>query len=221
MEQRVCWICGAGDFTPRLFVPAAGDMVVAADGGLAYLARAGVVPDHILGDFDSLGRRPDGANVTAYPPEKDDTDMLLAVKYGLARGCRRFYLYGGLGGRLSHTLANLQVLRFLARQGACGILVDSESVVTVFARGRLRFAPGCGGVLSVFACGGAAEGVSIRGMKYNVERVSLSPDYPLGTSNEFTGASGEIEVETGTLAVVWEHETSDFRQMTFEPADGV
>ncbi len=90
MEERACWICGAGDFTPRLLAPAAGDVVVAADGGLAYLDGAGIVPNQILGDFDSLGRQPKGANVTAYPPEKDDTDMLLAVKYGLACGCRRF-----------------------------------------------------------------------------------------------------------------------------------
>ena len=88
MEERACWICGAGDFTPRLLAPAAGDVVVAADGGLAYLDGAGIVPNQILGDFDSLGRQPKGANVTAYPPEKDDTDMLLAVKYGLAAGCR-------------------------------------------------------------------------------------------------------------------------------------
>ena len=157
MEERACWICGAGDFTPRLLVPAAGDVVVAADGGLAYLDGAGIVPNQILGDFDSLGRQPKGANVTAYPPEKDDTDMLLAVKYGLACGCRRFYLYGGLGGRLSHTLANLQVLRFLADQGAWGALVDGGSIITVFAPGRLSFAPGCAGMLSLFACGGAAE----------------------------------------------------------------
>ena len=159
--------------------------------------------------------------MTAYPPEKDDTDMLLAVKYGLACGCRRFYLYGGLGGRLSHTLANLQVLRFLADQGAWGALVDGGSIITVFARGRLSFAPGCTGMLSLFACGGAAEGVSIRGMKYNAECISLLPDYPLGTSNAFTAEAGEIVVETGALAVVWEHEASDFRQMTFMPADGI
>ena len=49
MEERACWICGAGDFTPRLLAPAAGDVVVAADGGLAYLDRAGIVPNQILG----------------------------------------------------------------------------------------------------------------------------------------------------------------------------
>ena len=76
-------------------------------------------------------------------------------------------------------------------------------------------------MLSLFACGGAAEGVSIRGMKYNAECISLLPDYPLGTSNAFTAEAGEIVVETGALAVVWEHEASDFRQMTFMPADGI
>ena len=58
-------------------------------------------------------------------------------------------------------------------------------------------------------------------MKYNAECISLLPDYPLGTSNAFTAEAGEIVVETGALAVVWEHEASDFRQMTFMPADGI
>ncbi len=101
MEEKSLLDLRRGDFTPRLLAPAAGDVVVAADGGLAYLDGRASSRIRFLGIFDSLGRQPKGANVTAYPPEKDDTDMLLAVKYGLACGCRRFYLYGGLGGRLS------------------------------------------------------------------------------------------------------------------------
>lgn len=215
MAHKRCWICGAGEFTSRLLLPGSEDLVVAADGGLEYLRKLKIKPHFCLGDFDSLGYRPEGENVAAYPPEKDDTDMLLAVKYGLARGCDLFYIYGGLGGRLSHTLANLQVLRYLCEQGCHGFLADEASIVTLVENGTVQFDASCAGMLSVFAFGGAARGVGIRGLKYTVEDVQLSPDYPLGVSNEFIGAAASVSVKAGALALVWEHEDADFEKITF------
>lgn len=217
VHKKRCWICGAGEFTSRLLAPRPGDLVVAADGGLEYLRRLHVLPQHILGDFDSLGYRPEGENVSAYPPEKDDTDMLLAVKYGLENGCGSFLIYGGLGGRLSHTMANLQVLRFLCQRGCRGLLIDGGSIVTMIQNERLCFAQTCEGMLSVFAQGGAALGVSIRGLKYPLEDGTLMPDYPLGTSNEFCGEDAQVEVRDGALLLVWESTRSDFSLMRWQP----
>ena len=215
MNRRRCWICGAGEFTERLLAPRPGDLVIAADGGLEPLKRLRILPQYILGDFDSLGYRPMGNNVAAYPPEKDDTDMLLAVKCGLENGCGNFLLYGGLGGRLSHTMANLQVLRFLCRQGCHGILVGEDSIVTMICNEAIRFAEPCRGMLSVFAQGGAAEGVTIRDLKYPVENACFLPDHPLGVSNEFIGEEAEISVKNGALLLIWEHRESDFCLMRY------
>lgn len=214
--QRKCWICGAGEFTARLFSPAQEDLVIAADGGLAYLKELQITPDFILGDFDSLGYQPVGDAVRSYPPEKDDTDMLLAVKYGLSQGCDTFYIYGGLGGRLSHTVANLQVLRFLCEQNCHGILVDEKTVLTVIDKESICFSAGAKGYLSVFSQGETASGVTIRHMKYNVENACLTGNYPLGTSNEFVGDTAEISVRDGVLLLVWEDEESDFRKISFQ-----
>ena len=215
MDRRRCWVCGAGDFSSRLLVPQRDDLVVAADGGLAHLKQMHILPQHILGDFDSLGFQPEGRDVAAYPPEKDDTDMLLAVKYGLESGYDTFLLYGSLGGRLSHTVANLQVLRFLCEQGCHGFLVDGGSIVTMIRNESVAFSASCAGMLSVFAQGGAAEGVTIRNLKYNVEDARLTPDYALGVSNEFVGEEAEITVRDGALLLIWEDETSDFSKLHF------
>ncbi|PWL56319.1 MAG: thiamine diphosphokinase, partial [Clostridiales bacterium] len=79
--EPVCYIVGAGECGGLNFSKTTGDLVIAADGGLTYLEREGIAPDLVLGDFDSLeGDRPSG-NVLAYPSEKDETDMFLAVRY--------------------------------------------------------------------------------------------------------------------------------------------
>ena len=103
--MNTCIIFGAAEFD-RLAEPIClGDFVIAADGGLRHTKKLSILPDEILGDFDSLGYVPDTGVV--YPVEKDDTDTMLAVRRGLELGFRRFVIYGGLEGRrLDHTVAN-------------------------------------------------------------------------------------------------------------------
>ena len=116
--MKRCFIFAAGTFYGLREAPRAGDVTIAADAGLHNCRSAGIEPELVIGDFDSMEQPPRGGCVVA-PVEKDDTDTMLAVREGLARGCGEFYLYGGTGGvRLDHTLANLQTLAFLRRHGA-------------------------------------------------------------------------------------------------------
>lgn len=187
-----------------LALPLTGEeLVIAADGGLAHTRKLGIVPDVILGDFDSLGYTPEGANV--FPVEKDDTDAMLAVRRGLAEGCALFFLYGSLDGpRLDHTVANFQTLQFLADHGAKGYLVGNDTVVTVVKNDTLRFSQDAKGTVSVFCLGPDAKGVTLRGLYYPLENGTLTPGFPLGVSNHFTGEPAEISVQDGSLLVIWE-----------------
>lgn len=85
----------------------AGAYVIAADGGLDHTRQLGIVPDVVVGDFDSLEGRPPRTDVRtiALPALKDDPDMLSALKVGWSAGCREFHVYGGLGGRIDHTIS--------------------------------------------------------------------------------------------------------------------
>ena len=162
------------------------DFIIAADGGLAHTEKLGIAPNEILGDFDSLGHVPEGANV--FPVEKDDTDAMLAVRQGLGLGCKEFVLYGSLDGpRLDHTVANFQTLQYLADHGASGYLVGKEYLVTVVKDGSLCFPAGAEGTVSVFCMGADAEGVTLEGLYYPLEKGTLSAGFPLGVSNHFTG----------------------------------
>lgn len=200
-----CYIFGAGPFYGLDRAPTPDDLILAADGGYAHCLRAGLRPALVLGDLDSLATLPQGVPVQSFPPEKDDTDTMLAVKLGLERGYRSFHLYGGTGGRLDHTLANLQVLVYLAQRGAEGFLHDEGFVFTaVRGPGSLCLPAREDGLFSVFCLGADAEGVSIVGAKYGLDRVTLSSAVPLGVSNQFQGAEVVVSLERGCLLVGWE-----------------
>ena len=198
-----CVIFCAAEFRSLLEPLGLGDHVIAADGGMKHTEKLGISPDDILGDFDSLGYIPSDSRV--FPVEKDDTDAMLAVRRGLQLGCREFILYGSLDGpRLDHTIANFQTLQFLSDHGAFGYLAGNEYLVTVVKNGALRFPAGREGTVSVFCLGADAEGVTLKGLYYPLDRGTLTAGFPLGVSNHFTGEAAEISVEKGSLLVLWD-----------------
>ena len=198
-----CIIFGAAGLA-RLIAPIEeSDLTIAADGGLRYFDALGRKPDVIIGDFDSLGFVPQDAQV--FPVEKDDTDLMLAIRHGLSKGFREFHLYGALdGSRLDHTVANFQALAFLRSHGAHGYLIGKQYLITVIQNETVQFPASCEGILSVFCMGSDASGVSIRRLKYVIEDAMLSSTYPLGVSNHFIGTQAEISVKNGMLLLLWD-----------------
>lgn len=200
-----CVIFCAAEFDALARPLAEDDFVIAADGGLRHTEKMGIVPQEILGDFDSLGYTPTGANV--FPVEKDDTDAMLAVRRGLELGYREFVLYGSVdGSRLDHTVANFQTLQFLADRGAVGYLVGKDFLITVVKDGAIAFPAGCRGTVSVFCLGSDASGVTLEGLYYPLKNGTLTAGFPLGVSNHFTGEPARIAVGQGSLLVLWQRE---------------
>lgn len=206
---KTCYIFGAGEYG-NLPCPAVGpdDLVIAADGGFTWLTGHGLTPQVAVGDFDSLGYVPEGLEVLRHPPEKDDTDMALAVEAALTQGCTRFFLYGGLGGRLDHSVANFHILAHLAHLGYGAFLVGPQTCATAIAGGRLTFSASHRGMISVFSWGGNASGVTLTGLKYPLTDGTLTCDRALGISNEFLGQTAEVSLRQGTLLIMWQ-QTAD------------
>lgn len=199
-KPPVCYIiCALPQNHP--FSPAPGDLVIAADGGYAHMG--GIKPDLVVGDFDSLGYVPADEQVVRHPAEKDDTDTMLAARIGVERGYRAFMLLGGVGGRLDHTLANIQTLAFLRENGARAALIGEGETIVFLQNESLSLRAGLSGIVSVFSYGAVAYGVYERGLAYALTDATLTDTNPLGVSNAFTGEPADISVREGRLVVLY------------------
>ncbi|MCL2812818.1 MAG: thiamine diphosphokinase [Clostridia bacterium] len=201
--NAICYIFGAGDHAGGHIMPNAHDLVIAADGGYAHIQKHHLPIHMIIGDFDSLIDPPEDVPLLRLPKEKDDTDMAAAISHGLGAGYSMFCIYGGCGGRIEHTLANIQLLACLAQQGARGFLFDGENVITAIHNSSITFPSNATGYISAFAHSEAAIGVWEKGLKYPLSDATLHNTHPLGVSNEFIGQASEISVREGTLIVIF------------------
>ena len=201
----ICYIVGAGEDYGLDFVPRAEDLVIAADGGYRALQRAGLHPDLVVGDFDSLGAAPDEKQVVTLPKVKDVTDTWAAIRLGEERGYREFRLYGCTGGRIEHTLANLQTVADVTAKGEiCRVYYKNLVVFGISGGTTLEFGPEKHGFVSLFAHTDRCTGVTLRGLKYTLEDGELGNCFPLGVSNEFLGVPSSVTIGTGVAILVLE-----------------
>ena len=184
----------------RAYQPQEEDLVLCADAGWKKAMDAGVTPNLVIGDFDSA-HEPQGILTRCHPVMKDDTDTMLCVREGLKRGYERFLIIGGFGGRLDHTLANLQTLAFAACRGAQVEMADGVTWATVVRNGEVCI-PRRAGKLSLFSMGDRCDGVTIRGALYNLENGSITNQFPIGVSNEFAADEVVVSVRKGLLLIL-------------------
>ena len=201
MKKR-CFIVSGGDFSqaPR---PLPGDFVIACDRGYTYCELLGRVPDLMISDFDSYDGPVDTAVPLAeFPPEKDDTDTMLAIRWALENHFDEIRMYCALGGRLDHTYANMQSLVFARKHGIQAGIYSPDEIILAVQNEKISLPRREGWSLSVFAADTACSGVTLRGTKYLLENAELIPSFPLGVSNQWTAPEAEISVQEGVLLVI-------------------
>lgn len=179
------------------------DVVICADGGYRHALAWGIEPQWLVGDFDSNRLPVEHPNVIRVKPEKDDTDMELAVRKGIQLGCQEFVIYGALGGRLDHTIANLQMLSVLLNQGIKATIRDEQNELFLLNPGTVVLNQNDFPYVSLFSFSERCEGITLVGMKYPLENAVLTNQSAgLGVSNEILESSATISFRSGTLIVI-------------------
>ena len=227
--MKKCYIVGAGEMYGSIS-PCEDDLVIAADGGLEHLLKLGLIPDVIVGDFDSVSEKVfqkygnlseditrvkqsaekqsfvtllgKNVEVFSYPVMKDETDMQLAYQIGASRGYTSFELYGGVGGREDHTFANYCLLLRAKNDKNNAVLLGNKSKTFIIQNEKISVFGREGATASVFSFGGTAHGVSVLGLKYEARNITINPHCSLGVSNSFLASGkGEISVDDGALLI--------------------
>ncbi len=201
--MKTCYIFGALNTKTADFNPTEQDLIITADAGYKTALELNFKPDLVVGDFDSLGSIPENETIIKHPKEKDDTDTLLAVKLGLERGYKIFKIYGVLGGRLDQTIASIQTAEYIAENGGIAMIYDGNVTVTAIKDAALEFPQTMKGIVSVFTLCNEAKGVDLTGLYYPLTNATLTPNVPLGVSNEFIGKKSKISVKNGLLTIIY------------------
>ena len=178
------------------------DFIVCCDSGLNHMESLGLVPDLIIGDFDSHVNPMSETETIVLPVEKDDTDTVYAAKECMRRGFEDFLLIGAIGNRLDHTLGNVALLLMLHHNGKKAVIADDYSEMQIVSDRPVliedRYA-----YFSLLAVSGPAGKVTIEDAKYTLRDAVIPCDYPYGVSNEvLPGKTARVTVGEGELLLI-------------------
>ncbi|MEF3693954.1 MAG: thiamine diphosphokinase [Candidatus Cloacimonadota bacterium] len=179
------------------------DCLIAVDGGLELLNSLGRKPDLVIGDFDSLdpGHIPEGVLVQSFAPEKNETDMELALAWAVNQGYREIIICNDLGGRFDHALGLLQNLELFS-SAENSIRIESANQVLFMLKQQNLLSYPKGSLLSLLARSPEAKILNSTGLYYPLEGLTLQPELSRGISNYFTADKAYIELLSGTLLAV-------------------
>ncbi|MEA2059817.1 MAG: thiamine diphosphokinase [Thermodesulfobacteriota bacterium] len=187
-------------------VLARADRIVCADGGTGYLAEKEIIPDMVIGDFDSIKDnalafiQKNRIPVLKYPVKKDASDTELAVLWAMENRASEIIMMGTTGTRLDHTLANLFLMKKIALRGIrCRTIDDHNEIFPVLDTLTLKGKPG--ELLSIIPAGEKVEGVTLTGVEYPLENAEISMGSSLGISNCFIRETAVIKIKKGFLLV--------------------
>lgn len=200
--RKKCFIISGGDYSPIENISDT-QFVIACDKGYEYAKKASVKPDLIIGDFDSYeGKLDKRIPVQKYKPEKDDTDTMIAINYAIDHGFNEITLCCALGGRLDHTLGNIQAASYAALKGLKVIMPSSNDTLYFISNTSIELEKKENHSLSIFALTEKADGVNATGVKYPLKDAIFYNHSTLGVSNEWTDDKACISVGNGVLLVV-------------------
>lgn len=214
MNMNTVLICGGeinDEFARKCLKKINPEWIVGVDKGLEFCYRNQIVPNWILGDFDSISpeiiewyKKQEEIPIKQYKPEKDDTDTRLGIELAMKLDSDKIFLLGATGGRLDHYMGNLQSLLILAKEEKEGWILDEQNAITVRKAGKIGITKKeqFGKYVSFFSMGDEVTGLSLRGFKYPLNQYTLKNSDGLAVSNEILEDEAEIEFKTGELMIV-------------------
>lgn len=186
--------------------------VIAVDKGIETCNKIGIVPDVIVGDFDSankvtvgvyrkMAKKMHSIQFVDLDTHKDFTDTHVAIMHAIEEGATDIYISGATGTRLDHTMANIGLLKECADKGVNAYIEDDHNVITMIntSAGISRISGY--DYISFIPYGGSVSGVTLKGFEYIVEDYTFEIGDSRGVSNRITSENARIEFDEGYMIV--------------------
>lgn len=182
------------------------NILICTDGGYDIALKYNLLPDLLLGDFDSItSDLPEDIPIQRFNPVKDFTDLELALKKAHDIGASNVKILGGIGGRLDHTVANLQILAGYAPKFRSLIIKDGRNTCSAYIGNpnkTITIPRESDSYLSLFSLSEKCTELNVKGVKYPLTNHTLTNTFPLGVSNEFTEKEAVLSFENGILLLI-------------------
>lgn len=179
------------------------DYIIACDGGLDTVAKLELKPDLIIGDFDSVEYKLldifNDIEKLEYNPEKDFTDLELTFEHCKKLEASEIVVFGTIGGRIDHTLANIGLLERYSVDGQDIKYFDSRN--ELFVTSKSIAVKKSKKYFSVLPLTNDTV-ISIKGTKYKLDKTKLEMNKTLTISNEIDDNFAILEIYSGRLLVI-------------------
>ncbi|GAA0802635.1 thiamine diphosphokinase [Clostridium sp. AF19-22AC] len=213
MSKRTVIVSGGlleEDFVVDILKDEETEFIIGVDSGLSFLYEHGILPDYIVGDFDSAPeeiityyKEETKVPVREFNPIKDASDTEIALRLCLDLRRQNILILGGTGTRLDHAWANVQTLKIALDAGADARIVDRHNQIRLLDRDFvLKKEEAFGPYFSVFPLDGTVENFCLKGAKYPLNHHALTPFDSLCVSNEIAGDEVEITFPFGVVVLM-------------------
>lgn len=197
-------------FAEKVLKENEGACIIGVDRGVNYLYRHQIIPQYIVGDFDSIDseiieyyRTETNVPIREYNPIKDASDTEIAIRLGVTLGSKEIIVLGATGGRVDHLWANIQTLAVACKAGVKAYILDKRDKIWVTDEPcELRKSEAYGPYLSVFSLNGEVYDFNLRGTRWPLIHHTLKPCDSLTVSNQFQEDKVQIDFPDGLLVIM-------------------
>lgn len=184
------------------------DYLICADGGANHLYNLNLVPDYILGDLDSINKpmisyyKEKGTKFKEFPKRKDETDTQLCIHLAKELGVSEIHLVGALGGRIDHTIANINLMYYIRELGIKPVIKNSSEDIYIAKDEEIKIKGNCKDTISILPIKGDAKGITLKDLEYPLNNATIKYGDPIGISNVMKRDRFTVKIDNGSVVII-------------------
>jgi len=184
------------------------DCIICSDGGANHAYNMNIVPNYIIGDLDSINKniidyyKSKNVEFEKFPTKKDETDTELCIELSSKLKAKEIHLIGALGGRIDHTIANINLLYYIRKKGIMPKIISEKEELYIAIEEEIIIDGNIGDTVSILPIKGDVEGVTLKNLEYPLNNSDMEFSRPLGISNVMSDINCSIKVNKGSLIII-------------------